>query len=167
MTLFDKQVSRAPDTFRFKLPLTSPVSGTVVPLNQLPMAVFQHKLLGDGVAIVPSGYQVVAPFDGIVTHLPATAHQLHLKSKQGLQMQLHLGIGADRMMGEGFKLHTREGETVNAGQTLLEFDLRRLKPHLKSTLFALVIPNSDKFRAIHSHYHQVIGGQDPAMTLYL
>lgn len=167
MALFDKQVSKAPASFRHALALTSPVSGKVVPLNEVPSKVFQQKLLGDGVAIQPAGYQVIAPFHGVVTSLPATAHQLALKSKQGLQITLHLGIDTHRMMGEGFKTHVRQGEAFRSGQLLMEFDLRRLKPHLSNPLFPLLVSNSEKFRAIHSHYHQVVGGQDAAMTLYL
>jgi PTS system glucose-specific IIA component len=168
MSLFSRLVDpEALPPHKRLLPILSPLSGRVFTLDSVPDALFKQRIYGEGVAIEPSGYQVIAPFSGKVESFPESAHQLRIVAKNGLKMQIQMGINSQRMMGEGFKRKVKMGELFKQGQVLAEFDLRRMKIHLDSTLCPVTIINSDKIAGIQVHCYQVIGAEDPAMTLYI
>jgi PTS system glucose-specific IIA component len=168
MSLFNKLVD--PDALpphKKLLPILSPISGRVFTLDEVPDALFSQRVYGEGVAIEPSGYQVIAPFAGKVESFPECAHQLRIVAKNGLRMQIQMGIDSHRMMGEGFKRKVKEGDFFEKGQILAEFDLRKMKTSLDSTLCPVTVINSDKLAGIQAHCYQVIGAEDPAMTVYI
>lgn len=104
------------------LEVRAPLSGTAVPLEQVPDAAFAEKQMGDGVAIEPSGNNVVAPFDAQVAHVIKSKHAVILEHASGVQILIHVGINTVSLKGEGFRMHVQAGDRVKAGQTLLEFD---------------------------------------------
>ncbi|MGJ8681756.1 PTS sugar transporter subunit IIA, partial [Paraglaciecola sp.] len=123
------------------LSISSPLSGTVVPLNEVPHALFKQRLFGEGIAIIPSGYQLYAPFEGTVISYPELANQIRIKAKNGLQIQIQLGIDSHLMMGEGFKRHKKAGETFAKGEVLGEFSLIKMKRQLPSILCPVTVIN--------------------------
>lgn len=147
--------------------LKSPLSGHVVPLNDVPHPLFNQRIFGEGVAIKPSGYQILAPFSGTMLHFPELANQLRIKAKNGLQMQIQLGIDSHLMMGEGFKRIVKQGEHFEAGQLLAEFSLVKMKRQLPSILCPITLINSDKVKGIQGHYFQVIAAEDKIMTVFI
>ena len=145
----------------------SPLNGKVGPLDNFPCPLFTERLMGEGVSIEPAGYQVFSPFDGIVEFYPRTSHQIRLKSKHGVKLLMQFGFESEKLMGEGFRLKTKEGSKISQGDLLLEFDLPKLKQKLSSHLFAITIINSQKLKGILPQKHQVLALQDPLMTLYI
>jgi PTS system glucose-specific IIA component len=124
-------------------------------------------MLGQGVAIEPSGYQLLAPYSGVVTKFPQTGHCITLTAKNGLRFYMQLGIDSHAMMGDGFKRIAKVGKAYKAGEVLLEFDLIKMRRALDSTLCTFTVQNPHKLTAIQGHYYQVIAAQDVAMTLYV
>jgi PTS system glucose-specific IIA component len=168
MGLFTKLI--AADTaidFRKKWPLVSPLTGKVHTLDKVPCPLFGQRLFGEGVAIEPAGYQLLAPCSGQLTALDERGHQLRLQARNGLIIMIQLGIGSEHMLGEGFKRLIKPGQKFSQGQVLLEFDLIKMKKQLVSTLCPVTIVNSDKLLGIEAHCHHVMAGEDPAMTLYI
>lgn len=104
--------------------LKSFLSGTVLPISDVPDPTFASKALGDGIAIRPEGTDTVtAPGDGIV--LAASEHMPHacgLKLDNGIELLIHIGIDTVAMNGTGFRLLVKEGQRVTAGQKLVQFD---------------------------------------------
>jgi PTS system glucose-specific IIA component len=147
--------------------IISPMSGRVLPLDEVPHALFTERLFGEGVAIQPSGYQVFAPFSGTVLHFPELANQLRIKAKNGLKLQIQVGIDSHLMMGEGFKRLVKEGQNFEQGQVVAEFSLTKMKQQLSSTLCPVTLINSDKVKALQAHYFQVIAKEDKIFTIYL
>lgn len=145
----------------------SPLTGTVLPLDEVPNALFTERLFGEGIAVKPSGYQVLAPFSGTMLQFPELANQLRIKAKNGLQLQIQLGIDSHLMMGEGFKRTVKQGESFEQGQLLAEFSLFKMKRQLPSILCPITILNSDKLKGLQGHYFQVIAGEDKMMTVYI
>jgi PTS system glucose-specific IIA component len=145
----------------------SPLTGTVVPLDKVPHALFSERIFGEGIAIKPTGYQVLAPFSGTMLHFPELANQIRIKAKNGLQLQIQLGIDSHLMMGEGFKRVVKQGESFELGQLLGEFSLVKMKTQLPSILCPITLLNSDKIKGLQAHYFQVIAGEDKMMTLYI
>jgi PTS system glucose-specific IIA component len=168
MALFHKLVTAdSLPAHKKAIGIPSPISGKVFLLDAVANKLFSERLFGEGVAIEPAGYQVFAPFAGIVEQFPETACQLRIKANSGIKMQVQLGIDSHLMMGEGFKRKVKVGESFALGQVLMEFDLRKMKEQLASTLCPITILNSDKVRGIQAHCFQVMAGEDPAMTIYL
>lgn len=150
-----------------QLTLLSPLNGRVKPLDSVPNLLFSQRIFGEGIAIEPAGYQVICPFDCKIEHFPVTKHQLRIRAKNGLRVLIQIGIGSEHLMGEGFKSKHKAGDIVNKGELLLEFDSIKLKKQLPSMLSPLTIINSQKFKGIKPHFHQVIAGEDTALTLYI
>ncbi|MFT4939095.1 MAG: PTS system glucose-specific IIA component [Paraglaciecola sp.] len=168
MSFFSRLVDpKALPPYKKSLPILSPVSGRVFTLDNVPDALFTQRIYGEGVAIEPSGYQIFAPFSGKVEQFPESAHQLRIVAKNGLKMQIQMGINSHRMMGEGFKRKVKVGELFKQGQVLAEFDLRKMKLALDCTLCPVTIINSDKIAGIQAHCYQVIATEDHAMTVYI
>lgn len=168
MALFDKLIP--PGTAMNcskRLPLASPLTGKVHTLDKVPCPLFKQRIFGEGIAIEPTGYQLLAPCSGQVILCNELGNQLRLQAKNGLQILIQLGIGSEHMLGEGFKRLIKTGEKFSQGQVLLEFDLIKMKKQLVSTLSPVTIVNSDKLLAIEAHCHHVMAGKDPAMTLYI
>lgn len=143
------------------------MTGKVLPLDEVPNTLFTERLFGEGVAIKPSGYQVLAPFSGTMLRFPELANQLRVKAQTGLQLQIQLGIDSHLMMGEGFKRLVKQGESFVQGQVLAEFSLVKMKRQLPSILCPITVLNSDKIQGIQAHYFQVIAAEDKIMTVLI
>lgn len=123
------------------LEVMAPLTGTAVPLDQVPDPAFAEKQMGEGVAIEPSGNQVVAPFDAQVAHVIKSKHAVILEHASGLQILIHVGINTVSLKGEGFSMHVEAGEHVRAGQTLLEFDRNVIEAAGHPLITPIIIPD--------------------------
>ena len=123
------------------LEVMAPLTGTAVPLDQVPDPAFAEKQMGEGVAIEPSGNRVVAPFDAQVAHVIKSKHAVILEHASGLQILIHVGINTVSLKGEGFNMHVEAGEHVRAGQTLLEFDRNVIEAAGYPLITPIIIPD--------------------------
>ncbi|MGS2721531.1 PTS sugar transporter subunit IIA [Paraglaciecola aestuariivivens] len=153
--------------FKHAIDIQSPLSGKVLALDTVPHALFTARLMGEGVAIQPSGYQVFAPCSATIVSLPELANQIRLKTAQGMMLQIQLGIDSHIMMAEGFKSLVKVGDKVESGQVLMEFSLAKMKQQLKSTLCPVTIINSEKIKGLQAYYMQVRATEDRLFTVYL
>jgi glucose-specific phosphotransferase system IIA component len=104
----------------------SPLTGVVVPLDEVPDEVFAQRILGDGLAVRPSGGEVVAPADGRIAKLFAGGHAIVVETADGVQVLVHVGIDTVRLRGCGFTVRTAEGQRVRAGDPLVRVDVAAL-----------------------------------------
>lgn len=107
--------------------MRQPLQGTIVPLEDVPDSTFADRLLGGGVAIDPSGNQVVAPAAGVVSQAFPTGHAVALTLDDGAEVLIHVGLDTVKMNGEGFTLHVKNGDRVVAGQPLVDFDRAKIE----------------------------------------
>src|SRR3954471_22740720 len=105
------------------LQLIAPLSGQVWPLERIPDPVFAQKMVGDGLSIDPTDAVLLAPCDGEVIALHAAGHAVTLRSAEGAEVLLHIGIDTVALKGEGFRSKVKIGDRVKAGAPLIEFDL--------------------------------------------
>ncbi|ASO19925.1 PTS system N-acetylglucosamine-specific IIA component [Actinoalloteichus hoggarensis] len=114
----------------------APVSGRVVPLTEVGDPVFAQSIVGPGIAVEPAdeATEAVAPVDGVVAALHP--HAFVVTSPTGVSVLVHLGIDTVRLKGEGFALHVVKGETVRAGQRLVDWS----PPAVRAAGFAAVCP---------------------------
>ena len=107
--------------------LLAPMSGQAIPLDQVPDDVFSQKILGDGIAIIPSDGKICAPADGEIASVAQTLHAYGFTSEDGLEILVHVGLDSVKLKGEGFISHVKEGDKVKAGQLVAEVDLKILE----------------------------------------
>lgn len=108
--------------------LKSILDGTVVPLEEVSDEVFSQKIMGDGVAIEPSGSVVCAPADGEITVvMQETGHACGMKLKNGMEILIHVGVDTVSMGGDGFEILVKEGDMVKSGTPLIRFDKEKIK----------------------------------------
>src|SRR5262245_3414438 len=105
------------------LVLVAPLEGWSAPLDEVPDPVFAGRLLGDGVAVDPTGATLYAPCDAEVISIPPQHHAITLRAPNGAELLLHVGIDTVALGGQGFELHVDAGAHVRAGQRLLSFNL--------------------------------------------
>jgi len=128
--------------------LVAPLSGEIVAIEDVPDVVFAEKIVGDGIAIRPTGNKMVAPCDGEIGKIFETNHAFSLESDTGIELFVHFGIDTVELKGEGFTRIAQEGQKVKAGDTIIEFDLEFLKGKAKSILTPVVISNMDEIKEL-------------------
>jgi multiphosphoryl transfer protein len=121
------------------LKIIAPLGGWCAPLEEVPDPVFAGRMLGDGLAIDPTGGIVAAPCDGEVMTLPASAHAVSIRSPQGVDVLIHIGIDTVQLAGRGFEARVKPGDRVKAGDELIRFDLDTVARGAKSLMTAIVV----------------------------
>lgn len=100
----------------------APLDGTVVALEDVPDEVFAQKMVGDGVAIDPSGSVAVAPLSGDLVKLFPGGHAFGISTSEGVELIVHIGLDTIELKGEGFENIATEGQQVKAGTPIVRFD---------------------------------------------
>lgn len=148
--------------------IVSPLTGNVRSLENVPDPVFAQKMMGDGFAIEPTDGVVVSPIHGEVVQVFPTKHAVGLRSDQGLEILIHVGIDTVHMQGEGFEAYVKAGDRVKAGDLLLSFDLTLVQQKAKSSLTPMVITNGDVVSECHrEHIEQAERGSTVLMRVKL
>ena len=125
--------------------IKNPLSGKVLPLSKVEDAVFSSGAMGNGIAIDPTDNKVYAPFDGTVEFIAETKHAIGLKSDDGVELLIHVGMDTVKMNGKGFDVKTKVNERVKEGDLLLEFDRDEIQKKGYSLITPVVITNSNNF----------------------
>ncbi|MDO4610123.1 glucose PTS transporter subunit IIA [Corynebacterium sp.] len=128
--------------------LLAPMSGQVVPLEDVPDAAFASGAVGRGVAIDPDGDVVVAPADGKVVVTFPTGHAVGMKLDDGAQILVHIGIDTVSMDGEGFEFLVKKGDRVTAGQPLVRFDRAAIEAAGHPAVTPVLVTNHRKFASV-------------------
>ncbi|WP_233828081.1 phosphoenolpyruvate--protein phosphotransferase [Paraburkholderia sp. ZP32-5] len=146
--------------------LLAPLTGPVVPLANVPDPVFSGGMFGDGIGIDPLEGRLVAPCDGVITHLARTGHAVTLASAEGVEILLHIGIDTVELNGKGFAPMVEQGAQVRAGDVLIEFDQDQIALNAPSLVSVIAIANSDAFEVIErAPAGQVKAGETPLLVL--
>lgn len=144
--------------------LESPVKGEVLPLTEVKDDVFSSGLVGDGIAIEPIEGNLTAPVAGEVTMIFETNHALGLKTDNGAELLLHIGIDTVKMEGIGFQSFVKQGERVEQGQLLITFDIDKIKNNgFEATVICVVTNNN--FEVQSALDHGSISLKEPLLTV--
>lgn len=128
--------------------IKSPMNGTVIPLSEVPDAVFSSEMLGKGFGVEPSEGKAYAPVDGEVTTVFDTKHAIGLMSKHGVELLIHIGMDTVKLNGKGFDVKVKTGDQVKAGDLLAEFDMDLIKGEGYPVTTAVVVTNTDDCKEI-------------------
>ena len=148
------------------LTLVAPVSGVVVPLDQVPDPVFAQRLAGDGIAIDPLSDEIVAPCEADVRQVHRAGHAVTLDAA-GLEIVIHVGLDTVQLKGEGFRPLVKAGDRVRAGEPLLRFDADAVARRARSLLTEVVITNMDRVAALRPRSGTVVAGRDVLLEVEL
>ena len=107
--------------------ILSPMTGEAVGLGEVPDPVFSQKIIGDGMAVIPSEGKLLSPVDGEVISVADTKHAFGLRTAEGLELLIHVGLETVHLNGECFQVFVKPGDKVKAGDLLAEVDLAYLK----------------------------------------
>ena len=110
-----------------KMSVTAPISGKIIPITEVPDSVFSEKILGDGIAIIPSDGKIYSPINGVVSSVAETLHAYGFTSDDGLDVLVHFGLETVNLKGEGFKSYVKDGDRVSVGDLVAEVDIELLK----------------------------------------
>lgn len=145
--------------------ITAPVKGWAAPLEEVPDPVFAERMMGDGVAIHPTGSTIHAPCDGTIVALHAAGHAVTIRNAAGAEILVHTGLDAVALKGKGFRALVAEGATVLRGDPLIEFDLDAVGQAATSLITPVVVINSDAFRIERRTINKMVGVGEALMTL--
>ena len=142
----------------------SPVDGQLLAIESVNDEVFAQKMAGDGVAILPIGDIFTAPIDGVITKIFSTNHAYSVKSKQDLEVLVHIGLETVALKGKGFERLASEGDEVKAGDPIIKADLAYIKANAKDIITPILVTDESKFDAIDKNDNVVKSG-DPIMEV--
>jgi len=123
----------------------APVTGTLIPLEQVKDVVFSSGTMGKGIAVDPEDGVITAPFDGTVTALYPTKHAVGITSEDGVECIIHVGVDTANLQGKHFEVKVKENQKVKAGDVLLEVDLAAILKEGYSLVTPILVTNSDEY----------------------
>lgn len=150
-----------------KVQVFSPLNGQVLPLEQVPDPVFSQKMMGEGVAIMPTGGDVVAPVDGTVVLISNTKHAIGIRTKDDTEVLIHVGLETVTLKGEGFTVFVNEGDVVSVGQKLMAVDWDFIKDKVPSIITPIVITNSAERSVEYVDVTESVAGDTLVMSVSL
>lgn len=150
-----------------QLTLLAPLSGILLPLEQVPDPVFAQKMVGDGMSLDPTSNELLAPVAGRITQLHEAHHALTIASDAGPEILLHIGVDTVLLKGVGFSPLVQQGDRVAAGQVLIRFDADAVALGARSLLTQIVVANGESVTHIAPARGRVVAGQDILMVLDL
>lgn len=143
--------------------LQSPLEGYVIPLREVPDETFAGGILGPGIGIEPVGNEITAPCDGEIS-LVMGSHALGITGKDGASILIHVGIDTVKMNGDGFEVFVKQGDSVKAGQTLLRFDIEKIRKAGFSPVTVMVLANGSDYARVRTERLGMVESTDRVLT---
>lgn len=147
--------------------LISPLKGEVKPLSEVNDEAFSKGALGKGVAIEPTEGKVIAPVDGVLTTLFPTGHAIGITSDNGVEILIHIGMDTVKLEGKYFTPKVKQGESVKAGQVILEFDIKAIKAAGYSLITPVIITNSGNYLDVIETDQKTISYKEDLLTVMI
>ncbi|HEM4266167.1 TPA: PTS glucose transporter subunit IIA [Streptococcus suis] len=144
--------------------IASPLIGKVVKLEDVPDAVFASGAMGKGIAIDPLDGILVSPAKAEVTLVFPTKHAIGLRTENGADLLIHIGMDTVSLAGKGFESFVQVGDQVEAGQKLLEFDLHQIKAADLPVITPIIVTNTADYEDILVTQESQINSGDYLLT---
>lgn len=145
--------------------LKAPIVGQVVPLSQVDDETFSSEMLGKGIAIIPSEGKVVSPVDGEISIIFPSKHAIAIKSNEGAEVLIHVGLETVNLNGKYFKTFVKTGDKVKVGDKLMEFDIEGIKLEGYNLITPVVVTNSSLYNEIEYTKEETIKHSSRLLTL--
>ncbi|PRY83194.1 beta-glucoside-specific PTS transporter subunit IIABC [Alkalibacterium olivapovliticus] len=155
------------ETYIEKEVLASVMEGNVIPLSQVKDEAFASGAMGKGVAVEPVNGKVFSPVNGEITVLFPTHHAIGVKSDEGVEILIHIGMDTVQLDGKGFAPQVKVGDKVAAGQLLIECDLDIIRDAGYSTVTPVIVTNSDEYLDVLTTDESAIDASGYLMTVVI
>lgn len=143
------------------LELQAFLEGETVSLKDVPDKIFAKKILGSGIAIMPSNRVLLAPVDGTVAAVMSrTRHSCCIRGEKGLEVLLHIGVNTVELNGEGFELLVVNGQQVKAGDPLIKFTPEKIKEAGLPLISSMIITEMGEYRHVSFYKGKQVGKGD-------
>ncbi|MGG4218655.1 beta-glucoside-specific PTS transporter subunit IIABC [Paenibacillus jamilae] len=143
----------------------SPLMGDIKPLSEVTDEAFSTGALGKGIAIEPSEGKVVSPVDGVLTSLFSSGHAIGITSDQGVEILIHVGKDTVKLKGKHFYPKVKQGEAVQKGQLLMEFDLEAIKEAGYVLTTPVIVANTASYLDVIETEKKTIGYKEDLLTV--
>lgn len=144
-----------------------PLSGDLIYLEEVPDEIFSMKLIGDGFAINPSDNILRSPAKGIVLTLAKEKHSITIRTLEGYDILIHIGIDTLKLRGEGFNAFVEEGDIVDAGDILIEFPLEIIEEKSKSKITPIIFKGLENDKYIYfENNKKVTAGEENIVQIH-
>lgn len=128
--------------------IISPVSGKLVRLEAVNDKTFSSGAMGEGFGVLPTSNKVVSPISGTVTMIFPTGHAIGIRSDNGVEVLIHIGIDTVELNGKGFKKLVKEGNRVHQGDELIEFDKKQIEAAGLDATVITILTNKDSYEEL-------------------
>ena len=145
----------------------SVADGEVINIEDVKDPVFSQKMMGDGFAVEPENGHIVSPVAGKVTSVFPTKHALGLVTDNGLEVLVHIGLDTVSLEGKPFEVKVSEGQTVAAGDLLVEADLDAIRAAGRETSTIVVFTNADAIKSVKVEHTGKLAANTPVATVEL
>ena len=147
--------------------VNSVADGEVINIEDVKDPVFSQKMMGDGFAVEPENGHIVSPVAGKVTSVFPTKHALGLVTDNGLEVLVHIGLDTVSLEGKPFEVKVTEGQTVAAGDLLVEADLDAIREAGRETSTIVVFTNADAIKSVKVEHTGKLAANAPVATVEL
>lgn len=145
--------------------LCSPLTGKALPLSRVPDEGFANKMMGDGIAILPTEGTLYAPEDGEILFIFNTMHALGFRTKDGVSLLFHVGIDTVKLNGKGFTVLVQNGQKVKKGTALMTIDLNYIKKNAPSIITPILVTEGHEGMVITPCKRGTIKALEPLIKL--
>ena len=145
----------------------SVADGEVINIEDVKDPVFSQKMMGDGFAVEPENGHIVSPVAGKVTSVFPTKHALGLVTDNGLEVLVHIGLDTVSLEGKPFEVKVSEGQTVAAGDLLVEADLDAIRAAGREPSTIVVFTNADAIKSVKVEHTGKLAANAPVATVEL
>lgn len=128
--------------------IIAPVNGTIIPESDIPDVAFASGMLGHGFGIIPSDGEFYSPVNGTVIDVTPTKHAYSIKSDEGAELLIHIGIDTVELKGDGFISEVARGDKIKVGTPLAHVELDKIRTKNLSPITAVIIINHDALSQI-------------------
>lgn len=140
-------------------------TGKAIDITEVPDEVFAGKMLGEGIAIIPTEGKVYSPVTGEVVSVAPTLHAYGIRTAEGLEYLVHIGLETVALKGEGFKPAVKQGDQVNRGDLLAEVDLAFIQSKGCEICTPIVITNLEADKKVKFNLGDVVAKESIVMEL--
>ncbi|WP_454380529.1 PTS transporter subunit IIBC [Streptococcus sp. Marseille-Q6379] len=145
----------------------SVADGQVINIEDVKDPVFSQKMMGDGFAVEPENGKIVSPVAGKVTSIFPTKHALGLVTDNGLEVLVHIGLDTVSLEGKPFDVKVTEGQTVAAGDLLVEANLDAIREAGRATSTVVVFTNADAIKSVKVEHTGKLAADAPVAKVEL
>ncbi|MEK3787157.1 beta-glucoside-specific PTS transporter subunit IIABC [Paenibacillus sp. FSL K6-1230] len=161
-----QQASSIPVADAQETGVAAPVSGQVIPLQEVSDPVFSSGAMGDGVAIIPEEGKIYAPVAGTVTSIAKSKHAIGITADDGFEILIHVGLNTVKLKGAPFVLKVTEQQQVREGELLMEFDLEAIRQAGLELTTPVIVTNLNTFHRVEATAKRQVLYREPLLKLH-